>query len=87
MYTYTCACVRACACVCERERGGRERDLILVNVEAAELLLLPFSGDGERTRDELADQSSHHSFKTSVKSATEIQRDRRENLDHQLSKP
>jgi hypothetical protein len=38
-----------------------------VNVEAAELLLLPFSGDGERTRDELAEQSSHHSSKTYAK--------------------
>lgn len=63
-----CTHIHVRACVRER---GREKDLILVNVEAAELLLLPFSSDGERTRDELADQSSHHSFKTSVKSATE----------------
>lgn len=38
------------------------RDLILVDVETAELLLLPLSGDGERARDELVDESSHHFF-------------------------
>ena len=41
----------------ERER---ERDLVLVDVEAAELIVLPFSGDREGARDELVEQSSHH---------------------------
>lgn len=31
-----------------------------MDVEAAELLLLPFSSDGERARDELVEQSSYH---------------------------
>lgn len=31
-----------------------------MDVEAAELLLLRFSGDGERARDELVEQTSHH---------------------------
>ena len=44
----------------ERERKSGKRDLIFVDVETAELLLLPFSGDGERARDELVQQPSHH---------------------------
>ena len=54
-----------------KERKGRrdKRYLILVNVEAAELLLLPFSGDVERARYKLVDQSSHHS-------STEVRRSR-----------
>ena len=42
----------------ERERGGV--DLVFVDVEAAELVVLPFSGDGEGARDEFVQQSSHH---------------------------
>lgn len=34
-------------------KGGEEKDLILMDVETAELLLLPISGDGEGTRNEL----------------------------------
>lgn len=51
------------------EKEGEKRDLILVNVETAELLLLPFSGDVERARYKLVDQSSHHS-------STELRRSR-----------
>lgn len=40
-------------------KGGEEKDLILMDVETAELLLLPISGDGEGTRNELFQQSSH----------------------------
>lgn len=31
-----------------------------MDVEAAELLILPFAGDGEGTGDELVEQSSNH---------------------------
>lgn len=39
-------------------------DLIFVDVEAADLLLLRFSGDGERARDEPVEQTSHHFFRS-----------------------
>lgn len=38
----------------------RDRDLVLVDVEAAELVVLPFSGDVEGATDELVEQSPHH---------------------------
>lgn len=38
-----------------------------MDVETAELLLLPFTGDGQRARDEFVKRSSHHSSDPSVK--------------------
>ena len=40
------------------------KNLIFLDVETAELLLLPFAGDGQRARDELVEQSSHHFFRS-----------------------
>lgn len=38
----------------------KERDLVLVDVEAAELLLLPFAGDGEWSGNEVVEKSPYH---------------------------
>ena len=51
-------------------------DLIFVDVEATELLLLPFSGDGERARDELVKQSSHHVLQDFRKSKAAREKER-----------
>ena len=62
----------------DMSQSEREVDLVLMDVEAAELLLLPFTGDGERTRDELVHQSSHHFSKGFWRSEREREREAEE---------
>lgn len=45
----------------EKMQGGEIRYLVFMDIEAAELLLLPFPGDGKRAGGEFSKQSSHHS--------------------------
>jgi hypothetical protein len=43
-----------------RDLGGRARHLVLVDVEAAKLLMLPSPGDGEGAGRKLPERSANH---------------------------